>query len=297
MRNDLALLSGLRFRMQPLPGRARLVDALGKIASRLGGQRAVFSPWVGSRFEVDLSDRIERQMWGGCYEAHVRKCLEALLRKADVFLDIGAHIGYHTVVAACRVGIQGRVFSFEADPGLYERLTRNVRQFPWVCPLQCAAWERSGELSFERSSSEGESGWGTLTAVRDLRMGEHVPVQAVSLDDWCETARLSRLRAIKIDAEGSEVSILQGARRTIERFRPMLLMEMNNVLLRQAGASVTELATHHALENYSLFGLTRLRLHQPADGEAPRAAEALCIPNEQIEATLDRLQRAGFKLC
>jgi FkbM family methyltransferase len=251
----------------------------------------------GTQFEVDLHDRVQRQMWAGCYEPHVRKCLESLLADGDIFMDVGAHIGYFTAIAAQHVGPSGKVFAFEPDPVLHESLARNVAQLPWVQTFHCAVWKESGALVFERSCCEAESGWGTLTSVRDLGRGEHVPVKALCLDDWAEGRPIDRVHAIKIDTEGSEVNVLTGARRTIEKYRPMLIVEVNEVVLRQAGASGMKLATHPALENYGLFGLEWPRLHRLGHGQAPDAGEMLCIPHESTQARLDVLRKAGFKLC
>ena len=277
------------------PGKLRLVDLLGRLAGRVGGGSARFSRPAGAPFEVDLGDRIQRYMWGGCYEPHLRRCFEALLEQGDTFVDIGAHIGYHSVTTAGLVGPEGNVFAFEPDPILYKRLVRNVRHFDWVRAFPFAIWQSSGSLEFERSPFAGESGWGTLTSVRDLRRGEHVAVRTVSLDDWLEEPCHQRLRAIKIDAEGSELAILKGAGSVLQRFRPVIVLEMNDTVLRQAGSSSTALASHLMSLDYDLFGLSRTHLEHWERRQCPHASEVLSIPRESVETTLDSLRRAGFK--
>jgi hypothetical protein len=64
-------LSAIRLGRRAVPGQGRLVDALGKLAGWMGGDRAVATPWPGVRLETDLTDRIQRQMWAGMYEQHV----------------------------------------------------------------------------------------------------------------------------------------------------------------------------------------------------------------------------------
>jgi len=280
----------------PFRGKLRLVNLLAKVGSRFGGGRSSFPVTNGVRFEVDLHDRIQRQMWAGCYEPHVRRCLSALLREGDVFLDVGAHIGFFTGVAAARVGPQGKVFAFEADPSNYAKLAHNVSRLPWVKALNNAIWKESGRIVFERSSHQGELGWGTVTAVRDLGQGEHITVDAVSLDDWSVRFPVDQVRAIKIDAEGSEVAILAGSRKMIEKYRPLMIVEANDVVLRQAGTSSAELATQLTQTGYALHDLSWMKLDRLVQGEAPRASEMLCIPIEKIDATLITLKGAGFKL-
>ncbi|MBZ5659112.1 MAG: hypothetical protein LAO08_01790 [Acidobacteriia bacterium] len=90
-------LGTLRMGRRSLPGQGRLVDALGRIAGWMGGDRAVVTPWPGVRFEADLTDRFQRQMWAGTYEPHVRACFDTLClpeRKADAALGRLAHAGF-----------------------------------------------------------------------------------------------------------------------------------------------------------------------------------------------------------
>ncbi len=287
-------LSRLLFRVPPFPGKGRIADALAKYVGRRQGGRGFCTPGDGAQLEVELSDRIARQMWGGCYEPHVRRCLEALLRAGDTFIDVGAHIGYLTLVGACQVGAAGRVFAFEADPGLYGKLARNVEPLPWVRAFHAAVWENSATLVFERSSFLHESGWGTLTTVRDLGKGEHAAVEAVSLDDWCTRLKVMAIRAVKIDAEGSEAAILRGARETLERFRPALVVEVNDILLRQAGTSAAELERYLIGRCYRMFAFTWLRFEPWAPSSRSEFSDALCLPEEETDATLRILREVGF---
>ena len=98
--------TGQSARGSPLGTRARAARrrSRSKLAGRIGGNTAVTSPWPGVRFETDLSDRIQRQMWAGVYEPHVREAFRAILEPGAVYFDVGAHIGFHAVFAAHRVG-------------------------------------------------------------------------------------------------------------------------------------------------------------------------------------------------
>jgi FkbM family methyltransferase len=284
-------------RIGHFPGMLRALNVLGKLRGRIGDGKASIGLWPGSRFEVDLHDRIQRHMWGGCYEPDVRRCLEALLVKGDVFLDVGAHIGYYAAIAGHQVGPRGKVFAFEPDPVLYKRLVRNTADLSWVQAFQSALWVQSGTLLLERSSFQGESGWNTLTSVRNLGKGEHVRVQALSLDDWSAARGIDRLQAIKIDAEGSDLAILKGARTTVARFRPWLFVEDNPVLLEQARTSSVELRRYLLGEDYSLFSPWRSRLRRLDGEKLSPAGEFLCLPNARIGPLLATLSKAGLRVC
>ncbi|MGH9701062.1 MAG: FkbM family methyltransferase [Candidatus Acidiferrales bacterium] len=287
-------LPRVRFGRVPFRGQTRLADAAGKLAAWANSGAGKSSPSIGWQLETDLRDRIQRQMWAGVYEPHVRKCFEALIRPGDTYFDVGGHIGYHASLAALRTGPAGRVYAFEADPAMHAKLAANLRQFPWATAVHSAVWERSGTLEFERTSDRDESGWGTLTAVRDLRQGEHLRVAATTLDDFCAQAAHVRLDAMKIDAEGSELGILRGARATLERFRPIMVMEINQILLRQGGTTPTEIVDFLGGQDYRVYSLGWKRIERWDVRKLAPSGEALCLAESKAEAAIETLKHRGF---
>jgi len=283
-------LGSLRMGRRAVPGHGRLVDGLGRLACWVGGDQAVVSPWSGVRFETDLTDRIQRQMWAGVYEPHVRECFNVLLEPGAVYFDVGAHIGFHAVFAAHRVGPYGRVFAFEAAPRVYERLARNLSQFPWAQAVNSAVWDRTGSLTFECSSTNSESGWGSVSAVRDFGKGERVTVPSVALDNWFRDSHLERWDAMKLDAEGSEFAVLRGAQSLLEKFRPFLILEINTTLLEQGGISPVAVGDFLLKRGYCLFRLEFRRVVPWDPAKHTDFCDALCLPGERVDEVLRRLQ-------
>lgn len=289
-------LGSIRMGRRAVPGQGRLVDGLGRLACWMGGEQAVTSPWPGVKFETDLSDRIQRQMWAGVYEPHVRDCFRAILEPGAVYFDVGAHIGFHAVFAARQVGPEGSVFAFEADPRIYQRLARNLSQFPWAQSVNAAVWDHSGSLTFERSSTENESGWGTVSAVRDFGTGEHVEVACVALDDWFRDSHLRRWDAMKLDAEGSELAVLRGAQSMLKEFRPCLIMEINTVLQEQGGeVSFSALPDFLLAQEYRIFRLEFRKLEPWNSMKRTEFCEVLCVPAERSSEVVNRLTSRGFE--
>lgn len=217
----------------PFRGKGRLVNALGGMASRFVDQTYAF-PRSGARLPVDLRDRIQRYMWGGCFELEVLRALSRLLAPGAVFVDIGAHIGFFTILSAHLVGEAGQVHAFEPDPILFERLRANTSGLPQVKLHELAISGRSGKVIFRRGIP-GESGWGTLM---DLPGRQCQDVQSMTLDEWVRrNADVSRIDVMKVDAEGSELAILAGGERTLSSWRPRLLLEVNEPLLHHEGTS------------------------------------------------------------
>jgi FkbM family methyltransferase len=294
MRKHADIWSAALTKIPQFRGKVRIADSVARLIAFANDAWGTCSPAQGATISVNLRDRIERHMWGGCYERNVQQCLRVLLSSGDVFVDIGAHIGYHTVLGASLVGPQGRVFAFEADPCNFVRLSDHLRVFPWSTAMHNAVWSSSSSVVFESSSQPGESGWGTLTAVRDLKRGHYFALDATSLDDWWNVNQIGSVSAVKIDAEGSEVEILRGATEFLKRARPAAIIEANDVVLHQANASAFELAELLRNAGYELFEMKGRRLEFLDAGKPLQSPEFLGVPAERTQRTLWRLQRSGF---
>ena len=281
----------------PFPGKLRAINGAAVLVRWFRGGDRTVELWPDAPFYVNLQDRIQRQMWMGCYENHVTRCAAALVCPGDTFLDIGAHIGYHSYFVAGLVGSTGFVFSFEPDPVLFTHLTRNLSSFSWTRTVNAAVWSsNSPDLLFERSFSSSESGWGALTTVRDLHLGEHILVRSFALDSWMDTVRLNSLKLIKLDAEGAELASISGGLSTLNRFRPSLLLEINATILRQSGSSAAVLLETLASLQYEVYSLefsSMSKLSGLADDES---ADCVALPKERVEDSLNALKARGFEL-
>jgi hypothetical protein len=135
----------------------------------------------------------------------------------------------------------------------------------------------------------GESGWGKVSAVRNE--GHIASVDAISLDEWHESAGFPEVQIIKIDAEGSEPFILEGMRRLTAKTRPLIVMELNDQLLRESGHSKHDV-TRSIIENqYRIFGMNSEGLEQSSDFDNSVWSEILCVPSDRSEEVKVILQR------
>jgi FkbM family methyltransferase len=149
-----------------------------------------------------------------------------LIPRGGVGVDIGAHKGAYTYWMARRVGRSGRVFAFEPQPRLAAPLARTfaAMRLPQVSVIEMAASSSTADgvpMSVRRHSTHG--------AALDRFEGPDVDVVAVktiSVDDFIAGQSPPRLDFIKIDAEGHELSILEGALEALRRFRPAVLAEI-----------------------------------------------------------------------
>jgi len=162
-----------------------------------------------------------------------------------VVFDVGAHAGQFTKLFAA-MAPQGHVYAFE--PGAYARsILDKVHRLKrlknvTVIPQGLSDEEKTATLRipFKKSGSLG-FGLGSLGAEADGRKHHEDTVSLTTIDAFCDRAHLERLDFIKADIEGWEMNMLSGGRKTIERFKPAVMLELNEGALKRACTSPAEL--------------------------------------------------------
>jgi FkbM family methyltransferase len=158
----------------------------------------------------------------GIWEPQVEAVLRRLVRPGDVVAEVGANVGYHTLVLAERVGRAGHVHSFEPHPRLLPLLRAtlafNGSAGERVTLHACAALDAPGRVGFAASHEQVGSGHlqvRGLSAAYDEVYAERFEVEAVRIDD--RLAQVPALDLLRMDAEGSEGLALHGAAALIAR--------------------------------------------------------------------------------
>jgi len=174
------------------------------------------------------------------YEPETFKFFREGLKKGDTVLDIGGHIGLFAVVTARLVGSGGKVFSFEPTP-----FTRSVLQqvvdingcgnIVEVCGE--AVSSQSGETVF---FDTGDTISNANSLVRTERSKTEIPVKMVSVDEFVNAKGL-KVDCLKIDVEGAELDVLQGARETFLTQRPVARLGLHPPFIVQNGQTLDEI--------------------------------------------------------
>jgi FkbM family methyltransferase len=179
-------------------------------------------------------------------ERELRRKLYDLVEPGGVAIDIGSNIGEVLLHLAKRVGARGRVIGFEPNPETYEKCAENLALNPGL-PAdlhRLALGDQDGEVSFGRPCASN-SGGDRVMADGTIR----VPVS--TLDRFVRDAALDRLDLVKIDVEGYELHVLRGARDVLNRFRPVLFVELSDANLRAQGGTAGDLVrwlTQHSYQ-------------------------------------------------
>jgi FkbM family methyltransferase len=159
----------------------------------------------------------------GTYEREVISALQRIVKPGWTVFDIGAHIGYFTLLLAKLVGPQGKVVAFEPFLENFRALGENIRlnNKQNVVIEQCAVAATSGMLSL-RSNDTNQ-----LTYTASLVHGQPIcEVKVVSLDDYVAT-QLEGINFVIMDVEGAETDVLKGMQSILQRDSPTLLIELH----------------------------------------------------------------------
>ena len=201
--------------------------ASGKVVPRDSLAWVQIQHGLGEGLWLRLNPRTGTDYFQGSGEPEVQTAMQRHLRPGMTFYDIGANIGFFSLLAARIVGPAGRVVAFEADPEVAERLHQHVErnQFSTISVEQKAVWSETRPMSFARSDPETSPDRG-LGHVVASSAASSIPVQAISLDDFLQTSPAPDF--LKCDVEGAEVEVFRGAHRLLNKIRPILLCEMHS---------------------------------------------------------------------
>jgi FkbM family methyltransferase len=233
---------------------------------RVTVHREVILP-TGQRIMIDPFDSDGRAvLLHGCLEPETVALLSALLSEGMTYVDVGANIGHHALIAASRVGERGAIHAFEPAPAMFEALRRNMRRNGCrnVSCNNCALGDQQGVAQFYLSDI-------SHSCANSLARTVHVTDRQVSisvrtLDDYAVAAAINRLDVLKVDVEGAELMVLRGAERTISQFQPLIVLEFSKHTIA-FGYEAAELAQTLRNLEYELFtvGTMPLTLHSHSD--------------------------------
>ena len=226
------LIAAYIYHTPPHPGRG----ILGKLAWRIYPHEFVAEIGNGVKIKVRLNQDDDIGAWAGDFDPEKETSVFLpLLREGMIVLDIGANVGFFSLLIAQRVGRIGRVYAFEPVPSIFVRLKENIalNGFENIVPVPIAISSYSGKTNMTVY-------YGASSLFRRVS-DEFVEVPTERLDDFVEREGIERVDAIKLDVEGAELHVIRGADKTIRRFKPIMMVEINPDTLKAAGTTPQEL--------------------------------------------------------
>ncbi|MCX8491315.1 MAG: FkbM family methyltransferase, partial [Cyclobacteriaceae bacterium] len=219
---------------------------------------------VVSNFDSNLKLMIDRSrsmgasiFWTGFHEYREFLFLNKFLKEDMVGVDVGANLGEYTLFMAKRLR-KGRIFSFEPLENIRTQLIANIKlnDFKQVEVFGYGLSDRKEQMEIHEIDNPHE---GLATTYLGSRKSKATfLIQLDSLDSVFPTFNTSRIDFLKLDIEGGELKALQGGQSTIGRFRPYVMIEINEETYQAAGYSTAAIAAFFRQLNYLPFKVNKM---------------------------------------
>lgn len=206
------------------------------------------------------------------HEPHFKKILSILVKKNFNCLDIGAHIGMHSIILSKKVG-KGKIFSFESDSLIFSLFQLNIlkNNFKNIIPFKLAVTNKTGRsVSLSKLNYENKN---LNTGVTGIELNSSYNSGNNSASVKIDEISFPKISFIKIDIQGSEFLALLGMKNLIKKDRPLFFIEIEEYYLSKMNASSKKIFNFFNKKNYSLFHI-----------QTSSMADYLCIPNEKLSS-------------
>ena len=203
---QVALVRGLKVLLSPFRFRGK-----GTILLRICPKNVeVGISLFGYSFRCDLSEHIQRSIFLFNYDEYAELFIRKILKPGDTFLDIGANVGFYTLLAASIVGDTGQVIAIEPNPKIYSKLinTIKVNNIKNVLSLNIALGRDKGYLNLYSSPEAGNDS-ATMIAHDASAI---IKVEVLSLDEIASIHNIDKINYLKIDVDGFEPDVFVGAK-------------------------------------------------------------------------------------
>ena len=180
-------------------------------------------------YQVQLNLKAEKSRWLGTYEPELQAALREFLKPGMTVYDVGANIGYVTLMLSHQTGASGKVFAFEALPVNVERIQKNIalNKLTNVTVVSGAVLDKTGSVSFYVHDSVGMGKAAGSAGRREEHYKAEITVPGFSLDEFVYEQDNPVPDAVKMDIEGGEVLALPGMSRILREAHPLMFLELH----------------------------------------------------------------------
>ncbi|HWQ84176.1 MAG TPA: FkbM family methyltransferase [Anaerolineales bacterium] len=177
-----------------------------------------------------LDMQTEKDYWLGVYEPNLQQAIKDLVQPGWVVYDVGANIGYISLIFARAVSRSGHVYAFEALPDNFARVQENIRlnsAQDTITPVHAAVIEADKPVNFLVGPSNGMGKVAGSAGRQEIVYEHSLTVPGISLDEYVFGQGHPAPNVVKMDIEGGEVLALPGMQRILQEAHPLLLLELH----------------------------------------------------------------------
>jgi FkbM family methyltransferase len=225
------------------------------------------------RINLSLDDWIQKQIfYFGRYEIEKNETLfwQNIVCGNNTVLDIGANIGYYTLMAAARISDESRVYGFEPVSDTYRKLLENIKinDFKNIISENLAVSNENGEI--ELFVADEKSTGSSSIALHVNFSGSKEKVKTIKIDDYLSQKSIKKVDLVKIDVEGCEPWVIEGMKETMRNLKPVIMIEVLDERLNTVNSSKEQLFELFSENNYSAYeiagALTLSKIDSPKEG-------------------------------
>ncbi|MCE9552270.1 MAG: FkbM family methyltransferase [Planctomycetes bacterium] len=224
-----------------------------KFGYKLG--RRVVKTKHGFLMDLDLSDWLGQHVYvTGDYEDYTGRVLSSLISPGGTFLDVGANVGFFSLLASQCVGTNGKVIAFEPVPAVRKEFLRNlqINGIHNVVIREEAVSSQEGEAKVYVGPQNHRGTSSLRSSARGLA-SDQVSIHTIDLDSALPESVAMGVSVLKIDIEGAESLAVQGMRRLLESRHPDIIIEMSDHFLREFGSSGQDLHDTITAYGYRMY--------------------------------------------
>ncbi len=242
------------YRLSDHPGKWQIIKRLSKsLKLHKVAPREVTVVRNRIRYRLDLTDAMDRILYyRGVHERLETRLCRYLIRPGLTCLDVGANLGYYTLLFAQLTNGKGDVHAFEPSPEEVERLGRNVSLNPFrnIRIHALALSDVTGKIGI----TERRKGGNTRIAATNREAVHNI--DGMTLDEFVSTEKIANIELMKIDVEGAEVKFLKGGLNTLSRLTPVMIIELNPEALSRFGNRIPDVQELLQNRHYRLYRLS-----------------------------------------
>ena len=232
--------------------RSKLIISIGRIIHSFS--KSDFVEIEGRKMFTQNNDGLALSIFK-IYEPNQTEIVKKYVHEGDIVIDVGAHVGYYTLLMAQLVGKNGKVYSFEPDPVNFQLLKKSVEinGFENVVLIQKAVSNITDKVKLFLGDNDS-----AINRIYDAKLGdakESIDVESIRIDEYFkENDEL--VNFIKIDSEGSEVKIINGMKQFLSRNQELVMMtEFFPFLIKKSGDEPNQYLKSLEKSGFSLYNI------------------------------------------
>ena len=190
------------------------------------------------------------------FEYKTFELLSKTLKSGNIVLDIGANVGAHALFMAKIVGSTGKVYAFEPDKTTFDALKHNIDRNGYkgtIIPFNLALSDKDSEVILKKPPTSSKKNTGdAYNYISEVNEKSENSIKAVVLDDFLAKENISQVNFIKIDVEGAELLVFNGASKLLEEKKPIIITECNEDWCARFDYTVFDVLKKISTHGYSI---------------------------------------------